>query len=162
MPAVMRDAIRGALAGAFATWVMDLVTTGIYEIHPPEVLEQEKAAQPNGKSSVANLIDRVESLTGLTVPPERRPTVENAVHYALGVAPGAAYGVLRHYVPASRLGRGLAYGLVLFVVNDELLNTGLGLSGPIDAYPPESHLRGLAGHAVLGVATETGIQVLGG
>jgi hypothetical protein len=159
---MLRDAMRGALAGAFATWLMDLVTTGIYAIHPPEVLEQEKAAQPNGKSSVTNLVDRLEALTGLTIPAESRATVENAVHYGLGVAPGAAYGVLRHYAPASRLGRGLAYGLVLFVVNDELMNASLGLSGPIDAYPPESHLRGLAGHAVLGVATETGIQILGG
>jgi uncharacterized membrane protein YagU involved in acid resistance len=159
---MLRDVMRGALAGAFATWLMDLVTTGIYEIHPPEVLEQEKAAQPNGKSSVTNLVDRVEAVTGFDIPSERRPAVENAVHYALGVLPGAAYAVLRRYAPASRLGRGLAYGLVLFVVNDELMNASLGLSGPIEAYPPESHLRGFAGHAVLGVATETGIQVLGG
>lgn len=52
--------------------------------------------------------------------------------------------------------------LALFAVNDEYLNTRLGLVGPIEAYPPETHLRGLAGHAVLGVGTETGIQLLGG
>jgi hypothetical protein len=159
---VIGDALRGALAGAAATWLMDLVTTGIYEAQPSEVTRQEQAAQPHGKSSVANLVDRIEAETGLRVPASRRAAVENAVHYALGIAPGAVYGVVRRYIPFARLGRGLAYGLVLFVVNDEYLNTALGLAGPIEAYPPETHVRGLAGHAVLGVATETGIQLLGG
>jgi hypothetical protein len=159
---MIRDALRGALAGAAATWLMDLVTTGLYEAHPPEVTRQEEAGQANGKSSVANMVDRFESLTGVTIPSARRPEVENAVHYALGVIPGAVYGVARRHVPFARLGSGLAFGLALFALNDEYLNTRLGFAGPIEAYPPETHLRGLAGHAVLGVATETGIQLLGG
>lgn len=159
---MIRDALRGAVAGAAATWLMDLVTTGIFAVQAPDVTRREEAARANGKTSVANLIDRVEAQTGITVPEERRPMVEQAVHYALGVAPGAVYGVLRRYVPFARLGSGLAYGLVLFVVNDEYMNTKLGLAGPMEAYPPETLLRGLAGHAVLGVATETGIQLLGG
>ena len=156
------DALRGALAGAAATWLMDLVTTGLYEAQPSEVTKREQAAQPNGKSSVANLIDKVEVQAGITLPPAHRPLVEQFIHYALGIVPGAMYGVLRRWLPFARLGRGLAYGLALFVVNDEWLNTQLGLAGPVDAYPPETHLRGLAGHAVLGVSTETGIQLLGG
>ena len=159
---MIRDALRGALAGAAATWLMDLVTTGMYAIQAPDVTRREDAAQPNGKSSVANLVDRIEATTGLVVPPDRRPQVEYAVHYALGVMPGAVYGVVRRYVPFVRLRQGLAYGLVLFLVNDEYLNTRLGLAGPMEDYPPETHLRGLAGHAVLGNATETGIQLLGG
>jgi len=141
---------------------MDQVTTGLYEAQPPEVTKLEAAGRPNGQSSVANLVDRVESVTGFTVPATRRPTVETAIHYALGIVPGAVYGVVRRYLPFARLGRGLAFGLALFAVNDEFMNTRLGLAGPIKAYPPETHLRGLAGHAVLGVGTETGIQLLGG
>ena len=141
---------------------MDQVTTGLYEAQPPEVTKLEAAGRPNGKSSVANLVDRVESATGFTLPATRRPMVENAIHYALGIVPGAMYGVVRRYLPFARLGRGLAFGLALFAINDEYLNTKLGLAGPMEAYPPETHLRGLAGHAVLGVGTETGIQLLGG
>ncbi len=159
---MIRAALRGAIAGAAATWFMDLITTAMYEVQAPEVTEREQAAQPNGKSSVGNLVDRIEAETGPVVPAERRPQVEYAIHYALGVLPGAVYGVLRRYLPFVRLGRGLVYGIVLFVANDEYMNTKLGLSGPMAAYPPETHVRGLAGHAVLGVATETGIQLLGG
>jgi hypothetical protein len=156
------DAIRGGLAGAGATWLMDLVTTGIYTVQAPEATRQEQAAQANGKSSVANLVDRVEAKTGIVMPAARRPIVEGLVHYALGILPGVVYGVLRRWVPVARAGNGLAYGLAVFALNDEYLNTALGLAGPASAYPIESHVRGAAGHAVLGVATETGIQLLGG
>jgi len=156
------DAVRGAIAGAAATWAMDQFTTVMHAAQAPEVTKQEEAARPNGKGSVTNMIDRFEAETGMSVPPERRPLVEMGMHYALGAIPGAIYGVLRKWVPFARLGSGVAYGLLLFAANDEYANTKLGLAGPARAYPPETHLRGLAGHAVLGVGTETGIQLLGG
>ena len=159
---IIRNAVRGAVAGAAATWAMDQVTTVMLAVQAPEVTKQEKAAQANGKSSVANLIDKVEAETGLVVPKARRPIVEMAVHYALGILPGALYGIFRRWIPFARAGSGLFYGLGIFAANDEYLNTKLGLASPPSAYPPETHIRGLAGHAVLGVATETGIQLLGG
>ena len=160
--ALIRNAVRGAIAGAAATWAMDQVTTVMFALQAPEVTKQEKAAQANGKSSVTNLIDKVEEQTGIAVPPKRRPLVEQAVHYALGAVPGALYGVVRRWVPFARSGSGLYYGLGVFALNDEYLNTKLGLASSPRSYPLETHMRGLAGHAVLGVATETGIQLLGG
>ena len=159
--ALIRDAFRGALAGAAATWAMDQVTTVMLSLQAPEVTQQEEAARANGKGSVTNLVDRVEAGTGLVVPPKRRPLVEQVVHYGLGAVPGALYGIARH-IPGVRAANGLLFGLGVFALNDELLNTKLGLASPPRAYPPETHMRGLAGHAVLGVATETGIQLLGG
>jgi hypothetical protein len=155
------DAFRGALAGVAATWAMDQVTTVMLSVQAPEVTKQEEAARANGKSSVTNLVDKVEAQTGLVVPRKRRPLVEQAVHYALGAVPGALYGIARH-VPFLRAGNGLFYGLGVYALNDNYVNTKLGLASSPQAYPPETHLRGLAGHAVLGVATETGIQLLGG
>jgi len=159
---VVRDAVRGALAGAAATWFMDLVTTALMNDQSSDVTAREEAAQPNGKSSVGNLVDRVQGATGLTVPASRRGAVESGVHYLLGIVPGAIYGVLRRYVPVARAANGLAFGLAVFALNDEYANAALGLSGPPTAYPVETHLRGLTGHAVLGMATETGIQLLRG
>ncbi|HEX3265519.1 MAG TPA: hypothetical protein VHR16_07610 [Candidatus Limnocylindrales bacterium] len=156
------NAVRGAIAGAAATWAMDQVTTVMLAVQAPEVTRQETAAQANGKSSVTNLVDRVEAETGMIIPPARRPLVETLVHYALGAVPGAIYGVVRRWIPFARAGSGLFYGLGIFAANDEYLNTKLGLASAPSAYPPETHIRGLAGHAVLGVATETGIQLLGG
>ena len=49
---LFRDAFRGALAGAAATWAMDQVTTVMLAVQAPEVTKQEEAGQANGKSSV--------------------------------------------------------------------------------------------------------------
>ena len=57
---------------------------------------------------------------------------------------------------------GLLYGALLFALNDEWANTALGLSGPPDAYPIDSHLRGLVGHLALGVTTDATLAVLPG
>jgi hypothetical protein len=159
---VLRDAIRGAVAGAAATWLMDLVTTAMLNGQSRDVTDRERAAQPNGKSSVGNLVDRVEGVTGVAVPAARRSAVEYGVHYLLGIIPAAMYGVVRRYLPAARAGNGLGFGLAVFALNDEYANAALGLSGPPSAYPMATHLRGLTGHAVLGMATETGIVLLGG
>jgi hypothetical protein len=156
------DAARGAVSGAVATWVMDLATTGLFEAQSADVTAREEAARPNGRSSVGNLIARVEAMTGFELDDRQRALVEQAVHYGLGVFPGAVYGILRDRVPLVGAGRGLLYGLTLFVVNDEYLNTRLGLAGPYGDYPIETHWRGLVGHAVLGVTTDTGIDLLGG
>jgi hypothetical protein len=156
------DAARGAVAGAVATWVMDLATTGLFDAQSDEVTAREEAARPNGRSSIGNLIARVESMTGLRLDDTQRALAEQAVHYGLGIGPGALYGILRDRVPLVGAGRGLLYGLALFVVNDEYLNTRLGLAGPYEAYPVETHWRGLVGHAVLGATTDTGIDLLGG
>lgn len=158
---LLGDAARGAVAGAIATWLMDQVTTGLVESQSPADREREAAAQPNGQSSVANLIDRMEGGLHARLPGSVRPAASTAIHYGLGIVPGAVYGALRRRVPGIGAGRGFVYGVLLFGANDEMMNTQLGLAGPYAAYPFSSHWRGLVGHAVLGVATDAGLDLLG-
>jgi hypothetical protein len=160
--AIVRDAVRGAVAGAAATWLMDRLTTGMLQAQAPTVTAREEAAQRNGKSSVANLVDRFEARTGLALPANRRPMIESGVHYLLGIVPGAIYGIVRRRVPFARIANGFGFGMAIFALNDEYANTALKLAGPPGAYPLQTHFRGLTGHAVLGMATETGIVLLGG
>jgi uncharacterized membrane protein YagU involved in acid resistance len=155
------DALRGAAAGAVATWVMDGVTSAMLEAQPAPVTAREEAAQPNGRSSVGNLVAKVQSAIGVRLRAANRRKVETMVHYALGIVPGAMYGVLRPRVPGLGAARGLAYGTAVFLLNDELMNARLGLSGPITAYPTQTHVRGLVGHAVLGATMDTGLDLLG-
>lgn len=154
------DALRGAAAGAVATWVMDGVTTAMLQAQPKRDTTREEAAQPNGRSSVGNLVARAQSAIGLRLRAANRRKVETAVHYGLGIVPGAIYGVLRPRVPGLGSARGLAYGTAVFLLNDELLNTKLGLAGPASAYPARTHLRGLVGHAVLGATMDTSLDLL--
>ena len=154
--------LRGALAGTAATWLMDQVTAGIQQQQRPEDAEREAAARPNGKTPAANLVDALAGRLGLDLPESSRGLAEQVVHFGLGAGPGALYALLRDRLPGLGAGSGLLYGAVLFLVNDEYVNTALGLAGPPDAYPLSSHLRGLVGHLVLGVATDIGIEVTGG
>jgi uncharacterized membrane protein YagU involved in acid resistance len=155
------DALRGAIAGAAATWLMDQVTTAQLEAQSEETTRREQAAQPNGKSSVANLVDRIETRFGLVLDDQQRAAAAQAVHYGLGIVPGAAYAVLRPRVPLVGSGRGVGYGIALWASNDVYAHAALGLSGPVDAYPMKTHRRGLIGHVVLGGATDTVIALLG-
>jgi len=158
----MKSFLLGALGGAMGTWLMDLVTTGLLEGQSKESLRREKEASPNGKSSVANLVDRIEGLAGVTLKANQRSMATQAIHYGLGILPGALYGSLRNRLPLLGAGRGVVYGVILWAVNDEYLNARLGLAGDFGAYPFQTHWRGLVGHIALGVATDTAVDVLGG
>ncbi len=159
---ILFDLTRGALAGAAGTWVMDMLTTGIVSGQSAAAAETEKAAQPNGMPSVENLVDLASARSGIAIPDDRRAMVVTVVHYGLGVVPGALYAVLRKRLPVIGPINGLAYGALLFALNDEYLNTVMGLSGPPRAYPAETHLRGLVGHLALGVTTDATLAVLPG
>jgi hypothetical protein len=156
------DALRGAIAGGVATWLMDLTTSGMLQAQAPATTRREEAARANGKGAVENLVDRIDSALGLSLDGSQRTVAIQAVHFGLGIGPGALYGLLRRRLPLVASGAGVAYGVLLWALNDEYLNTTLGLAGPFEAYPLETHWRGLVGHVVLGAATETGVVVLGG
>jgi hypothetical protein len=154
--------VRGALAGTAATWVMDLVTTAMYGGQSVESRAREEAVRPKGQGPTANLVDKLGETFDVDITPETKSSLDKALHYALGALPGALYGALRHRLPLVAAGGGLVYGLLLWAVNDELLNTQLELAAAPDAYPPEAHLRGLVGHVVLGALTDSGVDFLGG
>jgi hypothetical protein len=141
---------------------MDLVTTGLTEGQSEASKRREEAARPNGKSSVTNLVDRLDAGLGLGLRESQRATTAQVIHFSLGVLPGALYGLLRHRVPLLGAKRGVVFGALLWAVNDEYLNSRLGLAGPFEAYPAETHWRGLVGHVVLGVTTDNMIDVLRG
>ena len=156
---ILGDAIRGGMAGGAATWVMDQVTTGMLQQQSAAESEREAAARPGGQSPDMNVVDRLGQRLGLDLDERTRSMAASLIHYGLGVVPGALYAVLHDRVPVLGGGRGLAYGLLLFLVNDELLGPAMGVAGPARAYPASSHARGLVGHAVLGVATDVAVAV---
>lgn len=69
------------------------------------------------------------------------------------------YGALRDRAGWLGAGRGLLYGLGLFLVNDELLAPALGLASGPAQYPWQAHARGLVAHLVLGAATDAVLDV---
>lgn len=161
----LSGAIKGAIAGAVAVWVMDRVTWAMYEGPDPAsesdvAHRQEKQAQPEGKWAAHVAAAKAGRLAGVELSHPQEFAAGKAIHYMMGVVPGAIYGAVRKDVPAVSAGRGLAYGLGLFLAVDETVNPLLGLSSGPTAYPIDAHWRGLVGHLVLGAVTETVLGAL--
>ncbi len=154
------SAVKGAIAGGAGVWVMDQVGWGMYLREDPQALEREKRARVGGKDVAHVAAGKLAAAVGRKLTPAQPHPVGIAVHYALGVVPGALYGLLRGRVAGIGAGRGLLYGAVLFLLNDEILAPVLGLASGPTAYPWQAHARGLISHVVLGAATDTVLDVL--
>lgn len=157
---VTADAIKGALAGGAAVWLMDQVGWFFYRREDPKTIRKETKARVKGMDPAHVAVNKLAGAVGIKLARKQPNRAGIAFHYALGVVPGALYGPLRHRVPALGAGRGVAYGLGLFLMNDELLNPLLGLASGPTAYPWQAHARGLVSHLVLGVATDAGMKAL--
>jgi uncharacterized membrane protein YagU involved in acid resistance len=83
------------------------------------------------------------------------------MHYTFGAVSGAAYGMLSHFVPITRAGRGALFGAALWAIADETMVPALGLSkGPAE-YPLSTHVYGLASHLVYGMTTDATARSIG-
>jgi hypothetical protein len=155
------DMIKGAIAGAVATWVMDRVTWEMYLTEDAKAFEQEKEAQFEGKYGAHVAADKVERKTGMDLSHDQHYRLAKSIHYSWGAMPGAMYGALRHRMGPLGQSGGLAYGLGLFLVMDELMGPFVaGVTNKPQAYPWQAHARGLVGHLVLGAITDSVLDTL--
>lgn len=160
MASVLKEMVKGAVAGAASVWMMDQVTGYMYRHEDPQAYRQEKQAQKGGKYVAFVAADKIANAMGTTMTDRQEYIAGKTVHYLLGAMPGALYGLLRHKVEGLDKGRGLLYGLGLFILMDELVAPLAGLSsGPL-AYPWQAHARGLAGHLTVGATTDAAVRAL--
>lgn len=154
------DVTRGASAGAVGVWAMDVVTWWMYRRQDPTALQREKQTRVFGKDTAHAAARRLARLVRSDAARDEPNAVGIAIHYALGMVPGAAYARLRQAQPWLRTGRGALFGLALTILNDEIAGRLLGIMGRQRAYPWQAHLRGLVGHLVLGMVTEATLRAL--
>jgi len=129
------DLIKGAVAGAAATWIMGLATTWMYERESQQARDREEQAR-GGRSP------------------------STAMHWAIGIGAGALYAGARRRWPTVARQMGLRFGSGLFVVADEVMNPALGFTPGPKAFPWQAHARGLGGHLTYGMVTELVLEGL--
>jgi F0F1-type ATP synthase assembly protein I len=152
------DLVIGAAAGAAATWLMDEATTALYESESEEVRDREDDARGD-KTAYEIAAEKAAKLAGKRLKKAQRKQIGQAIHWSLGIGAGVIYGALRNQFRGLGIGSGLAYGVVFWLAMDEGANTLLGLTPPPNAFPWQTHARGLAGHLVLGAAVEAVFDV---
>ncbi len=156
---MLADVVKGALAGAAATWVMGQVTSHLYEHESREARQQEDDAR-GGKIAYGVAAEKAAEIVGQELTEEQRKQYGSAIHWGLGIGAGALYGALRHRVPGAEWGHGLLFGAAFWALVDEAGNTALGLTPGPTAFPWQTHARGLTGHLVFGVATDAALHAL--
>ena len=153
------DLIKGAIAGAVATWVMGKVTNTMYQREDRGARRQEDDAR-EGKTSYGVATEKAGELLGKASSKEQNEQVGAAIHWALGIGAGAVYAVLRRRFNAVGRVAGLGFGTAFWAVVDEGLVPALGLTPGPRAFPWQTHARGLAGHLTFGTVTDGALRVL--
>jgi hypothetical protein len=153
------DLIKGAIAGAVATWVMGKVTNTMYQREDRGARRQEDDAR-EGKTSYGVAAEKAGELLGKPLGKEQNEQVGAAIHWALGIGAGAVYAVLRRRFNAVGRVAGLGLGTAFWAVVDEGLVPALGLTPGPRAFPWQAHARGIAGHLTFGTVTDGALRVL--
>ena len=156
---LLADTVKGALAGAAATWVMGQVTTYMYE-HEPESARQQEDDARGGKTAYGAAAERAAGAAGAELSDEQRQQAGSAIHWALGAGAGAVYGAMRNANDATDMAHGMVFGTAFWLLMDEIGVAVLGLTPPPAEFPWQTHARGFAGHLVFGLVAETVMDVL--
>lgn len=156
---MLSDALKGAVAGAIAVWVMDRFDWFDYLHEHPETRERTQQVRPGGMDPAHATANKVAEATGRELTPTAPHPAGQLVHYSLGVGPGALYGALRNRYTVLKTGRGTLYGLGLFLGQDEALNSLTGLAAKPQDYPWQDHARGLKQHLIYGLVMDAALRV---
>jgi hypothetical protein len=161
---VLVDTLKGAVAGGIAVWVMDQVDWYMYDHEDPEARRRTQEVRPGGLDPSHHTANKIAGAFGKELSPRQPHPAGIALHYAIGIGAGssALYGALQDRVPAISTGRGALFGLGMFLLHDEFLNTALGSAARPSQYPWQAHARGLISHVVYGVVTDTILRILKG
>ncbi|MCA1581675.1 MAG: DUF1440 domain-containing protein [Acidobacteria bacterium] len=116
--------------------------------HRPWSLEKSESATSKAANALSRLV-RGRSLHG-----RKRQRAGRALHYGFGAISGAAYGALAEHFSSVTVGRGTAFGTLVWLVADEMFVPVAGLSKSPDKYPGSAHAQSLAAHLVYGATTE--------
>lgn len=92
----------------------------------------------------------------------RNEGAARAVHLGFGSAWGALYGLAAGTLPLLGTPKnGVAFGMIVWLVSDDVLLPALRLRARPQHSPVQSHLHGLAGHAVYGAVVASTFAALG-
>lgn len=159
MNRLLRDVVRGAIAGTAATWAMTKVTGRLYKAEDEAARRRENRARHHRPANVV-AAEKVARLVGKKRLSRReRRRYGNAVHWATGIGAGVAYAVARPRMDGMRAG-GLGFGTAFWLLLDEAATPLLGLAPGPKKFPWQTHARGLAGHLTYGAVADATLRVL--
>jgi hypothetical protein len=147
------DVLKGALAGAAATWVMQQLTSWLYEREEAGARQREDHAR-GGKTAFERAAEEGARRADVQLSDATRRRLGTAIHWATGITAGALYAVTRRRTKGVAAADGLPFGTLFFLTVDELMNPLFGFTPGPRMFPWQAHARGFAGHLAFGATTE--------
>ena len=142
-----RGLVAGVIAGAVASFAMDRFQAVASPLLPSNGSDSEPATE-QAADALAH------SMTGSAVAEVDKPLAGQAIHYAVGIALGAAYGVAAEFRPSITAGYGLAFGLGTATLLDEAAVPAAGLGDAPWKAGLASNIYAYASHLVFGGVSE--------
>lgn len=147
MPPLVVAPIAGLAAGLVASFAMAL-----YQGATASLFGQDKG---NDDSATVKAADSAKAAVGARpVTQKRRAEAGGLVHYATGTALGIAYALLVSAWPPAAAGFGIAFGIVVALLLDDLVVPALGWGPAPWATAPATHAYSLSSHIVFGLVLE--------
>ncbi len=149
-------AALGAVAGVVAAGVTTAFQTAWGRAHLPPTAQSPAVPPPT--ETVAE--DVCRAVTGRDLPPSAVGPAGAVVHYLMGAALGAFYGVAVGAFRFVGAGRGLAYGLGIWGMVEECGLYLLGVKPPPWEVEPAEHAFAASSHLVFGFSLDAILAAL--
>lgn len=177
MTELINGALAGLVAGIVATWIMDRFQYNWWDVaafierccrpvaavppRPPAPATMVPEATEFSGPSTAKVANRFfRRWKGRDLNAQEKGPAGEIVHYTFGIANAVAFGAIASVLGLVGIGWGVAFGVALFVVVDELGLWALGLAkGPWN-YALSIHAYAFASHVVYGLALGAGYELL--
>lgn len=159
---IMGGLARGAIAGAAGVWALHELDKYLASQESASVRAATVAARPGGLDPQHVIADRAMRAAGAELAHPRHNSIGMGLKYAIGMVPAALLGALRDRLAWLTAGRGFAFGVAAWAIEDEWLGTRTGIAGRPGQYPWQVHGRGFLGHIVYGLTVDAVLRVLKG
>ncbi|HSU87165.1 MAG TPA: DUF1440 domain-containing protein [Chthoniobacterales bacterium] len=152
---IMKGLLAGVAGGLLASFLMEQFQVA-WSAVSESIQPSKKRAGGKSEPTTVKAADLIsEKVTGHKVPADYKPIAGQAVHYGMGAASAAVYGVLAEVTPIVTIGEGAGFGTGVWLLADELAVPAAGLSKSPKEFPLTTHIYALASHLVYGWITET-------
>jgi len=152
---IMKGLLAGVAGGLLAAFLMEQFQAAWSATAQAMSSAKKRGGRKSDPATVkaANVIS--EKVIGRKVPHDYKPLAGEAVHYGVGAASAAVYGVCAEMAPIVTVGEGVGFGTGLWLLADEAAVPAAGLSKSPREIPLITHVYALASHLVYGWITET-------
>ena len=147
---VLRGVVAGAIAGAVASFAMDRFQAAVSALNSSDEDTGEQSEPATEKAADA----LAEQVSGREIANADKPLAGQAIHYALGLGLGVAYGIAAEFRPSLTSGYGAGFGVATATLLDEAAVPAVGLGSAPWRTDLSTNLYSYASHLVFGVTSE--------